>query len=167
MRISYNFFNTLIEAKSVSIKSITRSFIMLHTMMDNRSKSFTTIWFFFWGNGPRIWCMLPRSQERDQNIRKTFLVFHHNMMMLLDKIQVKAGKTITKESPGSLSWSYFSVKHWLSLFILFSSCSITTSRMSQQHYLHKKWSFPLRIYPVNVTRFAGNCGFGHIYWRNL
>ena len=32
--------------------------------------------------------------------------------------------------------------------------------------LHKKWSFPLRIYPVNVTKSAGNCGFGHIYWRN-
>ena len=32
--------------------------------------------------------------------------------------------------------------------------------------LHKKWSFPLRISSVNVTKFTGNCGFGHIYWRN-
>ena len=32
--------------------------------------------------------------------------------------------------------------------------------------LHKKWSFPLRISSVNVTKFAGNYGFGHIYWRN-
>ena len=32
--------------------------------------------------------------------------------------------------------------------------------------LHKKWSFPLRISPVNVTWSAVNCGFGHIYWRN-
>ena len=32
--------------------------------------------------------------------------------------------------------------------------------------LHKKWSFPLRISSVNVTKSAGNCGFGHIYWRN-
>ena len=30
--------------------------------------------------------------------------------------------------------------------------------------LHKKWSFPLRIPSVNVTKSAGNCG--HIYWRN-
>ena len=32
--------------------------------------------------------------------------------------------------------------------------------------LHKKWSFPLRIFPVNVIKSAGNCGLGHIYWRN-
>ena len=29
--------------------------------------------------------------------------------------------------------------------------------------LHKKYSFPLRISPVNVTKSAGICGFGHIY----
>ena len=33
-------------------------------------------------------------------------------------------------------------------------------------FLHKKWSFPLRISSVNVTKSVGNCGFGHIYWRN-
>ena len=32
--------------------------------------------------------------------------------------------------------------------------------------LHKKRNLPLRISSVNVTKFAGNCGFGHIYWRN-
>ena len=32
--------------------------------------------------------------------------------------------------------------------------------------MHKKWSFLLRIPSVNVTKSAGNCGFGHIYWRN-
>ena len=25
----------------------------------------------------------------------------------------------------------------------------------------------LRISSVNVVKFAGNCGFGHIYWRSL
>ena len=34
------------------------------------------------------------------------------------------------------------------------------------HTLHKKWSFPLRISSVNVTKSAGICGFSHIYWRN-
>ena len=34
------------------------------------------------------------------------------------------------------------------------------------HALHKKWSFPLRISPVNVTKSAVSCGFGHIYRRN-
>ena len=32
--------------------------------------------------------------------------------------------------------------------------------------LHKKWSFPFRISSVNVTDPVGNCGVGHIYWRN-
>ena len=32
--------------------------------------------------------------------------------------------------------------------------------------LYKKWSFPLSISSVNVTKSAGNCGFGRIYWRN-
>ena len=31
----------------------------------------------------------------------------------------------------------------------------------------QKWSFPLRISSVSVTKSAGNCGFGHIYWRNV
>ena len=31
--------------------------------------------------------------------------------------------------------------------------------------LHKKWSFPLRISSVNVTKSAVSCRFGHIYWR--
>ena len=33
--------------------------------------------------------------------------------------------------------------------------------------LHKKWSFPIKIFSVNVTKSARNCGFSHIYWRNL
>ena len=32
--------------------------------------------------------------------------------------------------------------------------------------LHKRWSFPLIISSVNVTKSAISCGFGHIYWRN-
>ena len=30
--------------------------------------------------------------------------------------------------------------------------------------LYKKWSFLLRVSSVNVTKSAGNFGFGHIYW---
>ena len=30
----------------------------------------------------------------------------------------------------------------------------------------QKWSFPLRISSVNVTKSAVYCWFGHIYWRN-
>ena len=30
----------------------------------------------------------------------------------------------------------------------------------------KKWRFPLRISSANVTKPAGNCGFGHVFWRS-
>ena len=40
-------------------------------------------------------------------------------------------------------------------------------KLALRKTLHKKWNFPLRISSVNVTKSAGNCGFGHIYWRNL
>ena len=32
--------------------------------------------------------------------------------------------------------------------------------------LHKKFTFPLRISSVNMTKSGGNCRFGYIYWRN-
>ena len=31
--------------------------------------------------------------------------------------------------------------------------------------LHKKWSFPLRVSSVNLTKSAGNCGLCYIYCR--
>ena len=44
----------------------------------------------------------------------------------------------------------------------------TVERLAASIYFsqHKKWSFPLRISLVNVTKSVGNCWFGHIYWRN-
>ena len=38
--------------------------------------------------------------------------------------------------------------------------------VSEKVTLHKKWSFPLRIFLVNMTKSAVSCGFGHIYWRS-
>ena len=32
--------------------------------------------------------------------------------------------------------------------------------------LHKKWSFPLTISSINVTKSAVSCGYRHIHWRN-
>ena len=37
---------------------------------------------------------------------------------------------------------------------------------NQKQSLHKKWSFPLTISSVNVTKSAVSRGFGNIYWRN-
>ena len=38
--------------------------------------------------------------------------------------------------------------------------------MEIHNTLYKKWSFPLRISSVNVSKLVGNCGFGRIYLRN-
>ena len=35
---------------------------------------------------------------------------------------------------------------------------------SQSHYT--KMKFSIRLYSVNVTKSAGNSGYGHIYWGN-
>ena len=32
--------------------------------------------------------------------------------------------------------------------------------------LHKKWSFPLKISSVNLTKSIGNYWIGHIYWTD-
>ena len=32
--------------------------------------------------------------------------------------------------------------------------------------LHKKWSFPLRVSSVNVTKSAVSCLLGHTHWKN-
>ena len=46
-----------------------------------------------------------------------------------------------------------------------SQCSwIISDGSVQTETLHKKWSFPLWISPVNVTKSTVSWGFGHIYW---
>ena len=42
---------------------------------------------------------------------------------------------------------------------------ITGNISYNQWTLHKKWSFLLEIFSVNVTKSAGNYGFCHIYWK--
>ena len=33
--------------------------------------------------------------------------------------------------------------------------------------LHKKWSFLIWVFWVDLRKSAGDCGFSHIYWKNL
>ena len=48
----------------------------------------------------------------------------------------------------------------------FNSCIEAILLAVLQLSLHKKWSFPLRISSLNVTKSAVSSVFGHIYWRN-
>ena len=45
--------------------------------------------------------------------------------------------------------------------------AVNVSILYSEHTLHKKWNFPLRISPVNVTKSPGNFGFGHLLEKFL
>ena len=55
----------------------------------------------------------------------------------------------------------------LALLYLTLNVRLSFGMLSLSLSLHKKWSFPLTISSVSVSKSAGNCGFGHIYWKNL
>ena len=63
---------------------------------------------------------------------------------------------------------------WLRNHIIFEICVDTNTKdrifssksILDSNHCRKKRSFPLRILLVNVTKSAGNCGFGHICRRN-
>ena len=58
--------------------------------------------------------------------------------------------------------SYIQMRFWLT-----SLLDLSNLQESHPSFLHKKWSFSLRISPVKVNKPTVSCGFGHIYWRNL
>ena len=71
-----------------------------------------------------------------------------------------------REEYVSPSWTKLSNPNlWITL-IIFDDSHLSILHLYKWLTLHKKWSFPLRIPSVNVTKFAGNCRFGHIYCRN-
>ena len=95
--------------------------------------------------------------------------------------QEKVTETISSILFPLLSWSHASITRNTrgifemeakknKLFVHFLKnqhlCQISVMKLYCENTLHKNWSFPLRILSVNVTKSAGNCGFGHIYWRN-
>ena len=53
----------------------------------------------------------------------------------------------------------------LQLLTIFVKGSIIHVWPGDKYALHEKWSFPLRISSANETKTAGNCGFGHVYWK--
>ena len=51
------------------------------------------------------------------------------------------------------------------VILLVCSMAIWSTRM-QDITLHEIWSFPLRIFSVNVNESAVSCWFSDIYWKN-
>ena len=70
----------------------------------------------------------------------------------------------------SLEWIKVLINHILGNHYGFATSlkyhAMSKSQCKSTQTLHKKWSFPLRISLVNVIKSTGNCGFGHIHWKN-
>ena len=60
-----------------------------------------------------------------------------------------------------LKWRKLVIRYFLTAFLPLPRAAPERSNLT----LHKKWSFPLWIFSVNVTKSAGKYRFGHIYWR--
>ena len=67
-------------------------------------------------------------------------------------------------------WFVFSRVRTSTILPLYGQIHVTETHMlaffTQCMSRCKKWSFPLRISLVNMTKSAENCGFGHIFKRN-
>ena len=71
---------------------------------------------------------------------------------------------------GASQW-FWTREPWIgnpaSSFVSFiKTFKVLSQQLCFNYTLHKKWSFPLRISSLNVTKFALSCGFGDIYWRH-
>ena len=65
----------------------------------------------------------------------------------------------------NVNWTYIGhSEDVLDVYCTFSLSPVSRENMTLS--LHKKWSFPLRISPVNVTKSGIFREFGDIYWRN-
>ena len=66
----------------------------------------------------------------------------------------------------TVNFKYY-YEHQRTWYILIMSMQIYLLVDCEKLHGTKKWSFPLRISSVNLTKSAFSCGFSHIYWRNL
>ena len=99
-----------------------------------------------------------RSVKQLKSCVGYFLLHHLIAVKKLRKMLFISSKKLSSFS----KYSSFCI----SLFLSFFSCQPLLKKMITDETLHKKWSFPLRIFSVNVTKSPVLCGFGHIYWRN-
>ena len=92
-------------------------------------------------------------------------------------VRSMSGVILSGNGPGTIKCSHFAYHY----FVHFERLYITQKVMCQWSCpsqfsinflvakwasVHKKWSFPLRISSVDVSKSAVSCEFGHIYLRN-
>ena len=128
----------------------------------------------------RILAKLPKMQQLNQHNSSLFAIRSFKKQNYFFKI-----KRVLKKPPQKFCLDLFSRREELDKFCGNFSCefakilrNVWKSVQAKIYFakinlsnlnkltLYKKWSFPLRISSVNLTKSAGNCGFGHIYWKN-
>ena len=97
-------------------------------------------------------------------------IFHKKQFGLLWHHKLRCQDSFVRNSENlsnGFFWLSFSSTEWKSIFLLeLERYSIFYGGVEIDLSLHKKWSFPLRISSVNVTKSSRNCWFGRIYWWN-
>ena len=117
---------------------------------------------------------LTKAGIRSCSVKKVFLEILQNLqkntcvkVSFLITLQVSACNFIKKETLAQVFSRKFCEISKNSFSYRTPVMTVCGLMYVQFMPLHKKWSFPLRISSVNVTKSAGNCGFDHIYWKNL
>ena len=100
------------------------------------------------------------------------VTFEHILHIVL----VFPSLTLNKQMPGGFinfehnkqNIQYITL-HWSSVFIKKTLHRYLIAGLLETKFISNSFqtsiTFPLKISSVNVTKFAGNCGFGHIYWK--
>ena len=113
-----------------------------------------------------LWKIYVRSNvhilQCDPSKILTWLPRGYHILLLLSK----AGRNLDKEECSGALFNDPSEALECILLNFFNVKLHATQSSSTYTPLHKKWSLPLRIFSITVTKSAVSCGFGHVYWIN-
>ena len=133
------------------------------------------VWMFFYLLRLNNFLIL-RMTKAEGSLKQVFLKCMQNTTCggnyILLKLQAVEVFSFTKNKLPQMCFSIvFLELSAISLFARLSGCfwewqNHAPVSINYIVSLHKKWSFPLKISSVNVTKSAGTCAFGHIYWRS-
>ena len=118
--------------------------------------------------------LILKKAGQDKTRRPVAMTWPIYMKVKIDKTD-KTNLSVVAESDNSIIesqsiWKFLGITLDLMCTIQYHINKIyrkaSQKGNAQGRTLHKKWSFPLRIFLVSNTKSTVSCKFGHIYWRN-